>query len=104
LNNIFNLFSKEELEDLGYHIGITKGLCFEGKRVNCFDLLYELIYDKKEIYNVSKEELLTLLAQLREFRMNISTMFPIVNNDYLDNIIHKFKKIVYLELRKRKEA
>ena len=105
MNNLYHLFNSDELEELNAYKGFTKNLSSDGKRIVCFELLYRLIYDEKELPTVPREELLSCIEQLLDFRSVLLSMFRCgVDTSSLDTIIAKSTEIFHNEINRRDKS
>lgn len=98
--SIDNLFSRREIEEIWYLKEITSNSTVNGEMIFCFDILHELIIGKKNITDISSEQLLHAYSQIKGTKEFLSS-FVFLDLRNLENIQIKTKKIFRDEIRSR---
>ncbi|WP_132013698.1 hypothetical protein [Hydrogenispora ethanolica] len=102
MTNFRELFTNEEIEEINVGKEFCQAMSVEGKPVVCFDVLADIINENVKLRDLSREELLTVYEQFKEFNEMWQDM-EILDGRTLEKIKPKVKKIIKEELDSRRD-
>lgn len=101
MEDLNNIFSPEEKEELATFKEICNSMSVEGQPVICFDVLIDILEGKLSIKGLPTKQLLDTYIQMKKFS-HACTDLIWFDSENLEKIIPKFKLLVKNELNQRK--
>ena len=101
MQGIYRIFTLEEIKAVDVFKEGCQGVSANGNEIICFDILSDILHERKELNKLPRETLLLVYAQLKSYKQTWSSIIWL-DSQVLDKLFPKLRHLLKDELDGRK--